>query len=92
VINISCLSELDRETILKAAKTRVIITYEDHHVQTGLGSLIANFLAEHGLGIRFRKLGINQYGSSGKPDDLYRMQGLDVESLVQTVMDEIRKK
>jgi transketolase len=92
ILNISCLSDLDAEAILKGAETGIVITYEDHHVQTGLGSLIANFLAGHGLGIRFRKLGINQYGSSGKPDDLYRMQGLDVESLVQTVMDEIRKK
>jgi transketolase len=91
VINIPCLSELDREVILKAAKTGIIITYEDHHIQTGLGSLIANFLAGQGLGIRFRKLGVTQYGSSGKPDELYRMQGLDVDSLVQAVMEEIKK-
>ena len=91
VINISCLSNLDKEAILKAAETGIIITYEDHHIETGLGSLIANFLAGHGQGIRFRKLGITQYGSSGKPDDLYRMQGLDVESLVQAVMNEIKK-
>jgi transketolase len=92
VINISCLSELDREAILKAAKTGVIITYEDHHIQTGLGGLIANFLADQGLGIHFRKLGATHYGSSGKPEELYRMQGLDVGSLVQAVMDEIKKK
>jgi transketolase len=92
VINISCLSDLDNEAILKAAKTGILITYEDHHIQTGLGSLIANFIAEHGLGIRFRKLGIKQYGGSGKPDELYRLQGLDVESLVRAVMEEISKK
>jgi transketolase len=92
VMNISCLSDLDNEAILKAAKTGTVITYEDHHIQTGLGSLIANFIAEHGLGIRFRKLGIKQYGGSGKPDELYRIQGLDVESLVRTVVDEIEKK
>jgi transketolase len=89
VINISCLNDLDGEAILKAAKTGVIITYEDHHIQTGLGSLVANFLAEKGLRIRFRKLGIKEYGSSGKPEDLYHMQGLDVEGLVQAVLDEI---
>jgi transketolase len=49
-------------------------------------------LAEHGLSIRFRKMGITQYGGSGKPEDLYRMQGLDVDSLVQAVMEEVRKK
>ena len=91
VLNISCLSDLDIELILKAAKTGTVITYEDHHFQTGLGSLIANVLAEHSLGVRFRKMGITRYGSSGKPDDLYKMQGLDVESLVQAVFNEIEK-
>ena len=91
ILNIPCLSDLDIEAILKAARTGAVVTYEDHHIQTGLGTLIANVLAEHSLPIRFRKMGITQYGSSGKPDDLYRMQGLDVESLVQTVLDEIKK-
>ena len=57
VINISCLSDLDGEAILKAAKTGVIITYEDHHIQTGLGSLVANFLAEQGLEDSFSEIG-----------------------------------
>lgn len=92
VLNISCLSDLDIEAILKAARTGTVLTYEDHHIQTGLGSLIANVLAEQGLSIRFRKMGITRYGSSGKPDDLYRMQGLDVESLVKAVMNEIKRR
>ena len=92
VLNISCLSDLDLEAILTAVKTGIIVTYEDHHIHTGLGSLIANVLSEKGSGIRFRKVGITQYGSSGKPDDLYKMQGLDVDSLVKTVMEELHKK
>jgi len=86
------LSDLDVEAIQTAARTGMIVTYEDHHIQTGLGSLIANVLTEKGLGIRFRKMGITQYGRSGKPDDLYKMQALDVDSLVKTVMEEIEKK
>jgi transketolase len=91
VLNISCLSDLDVEAILKAAHTGIVITYEDHHAQTGLGSLVANVILEHGFPIRFRKLGITQYGSSGKPEDLYKMQGIDAESLVQVVLEEIKK-
>jgi transketolase len=91
ILNVSCLSDLDIESVLRAAKTGTVITYEDHHIQTGLGSLIGNVLAEHGLSVNFRKMGIRQYASSGKPDDLYRMQSLDVESLVQTVLEEINK-
>jgi transketolase len=91
VLNLSCLSDPDVEAILKAVKTGRVITYEDHHIQTGLGNLIANVIAEHGLSVRLRKFGITRYGSSGKPDDLYRMQGLDVDSLVKAVMDEIKR-
>lgn len=89
VLSLSCLSDPDIDAILKAANTGKVITYEDHHIQTGLGSLIANVIAENGLSVRFRKMGITQYGSSGKPDDLYRMQGLDVDSLVKVVTDEV---
>lgn len=92
IINISCPYDLDIETILNASKTGLLITYEDHNIHTGLGSLVANILAENRLAVRFRKLGIKNYGASGKPDDLYRIQGLDVESLVQSVLDEIKEK
>jgi transketolase len=91
VLNISCLSNLDVGAVLKAAHTGTVITYEDHHVQTGLGSLVANVILEHGFPSRFRKLGITQYGSSGKPEDLYKMQGIDAENLVQVVLEEIKK-
>ena len=57
VLNISCLSDLDIEEILKATKTGTVITYEDHHIQTGLGSLIGNVLADHGVSVHFRKMG-----------------------------------
>jgi transketolase len=90
VLNISCLSDLDIDAILKATRTGIVITYEDHHIQTGLGGLIANVLAERGIGVRFRRMGITQYGSSGKPEELLRMQRLDVESLVRVMFDEIQ--
>ncbi len=89
ILNLSCLSDLDKEAILRAAHTGRVITYEDHHIQTGLGSLVAGVIAEHGIPTRLRRMGITQYGSSGKPEDLYRMQKLDVESLVQVVLEEV---
>jgi transketolase len=92
VLNVTCLSDLDIEAILGVARTGTVITYEDHHTQTGLGSLVAGVLADHGLGIRFRRMGIARYGASGKPDDLYKMEGLDVQSLVTTVINEVQQK
>ncbi len=91
ILNISCPSDLDVEAILNASKTGILITYEDHNIHTGLGSLIANILAENQVVVRFRKLGIKTYGASGKPDDLYKLQGLDIESLVKSILDLLKE-
>ncbi|UCD86142.1 MAG: transketolase [Deltaproteobacteria bacterium] len=91
VLNVSCPSEIDRESIREVAQTGLIVTYEDHNIKTGLGNIVGNVLAEESLKVKFRKLGVTGYAGSGKPDDLYRIQGLDVDSLVKTVLKEIGK-
>lgn len=90
VINISCPLELDDAVIEAAASTGFVITYEDHHIRTGLGSLIASHIAEHGLNCRLMRFGITKYGVSGTPDYNYRMQVLDVESVCQRILDQLQ--
>jgi len=85
VLNISCLTDPDVEAMRAAAETGTIVTYEDHNVRTGLGSIVANVLAENGLAVKFRKMGVSTYGSSGKPEALFDEQGLGVQSLVEAV-------
>jgi len=92
VLNLSCLTDVDTEAIRRAAKTGVVVTYEDHNVRTGLGSIVANVLAEQGLAVKFRKMGISAYGGSGAPDKLFDEQGLSVESLVNTVESLVQSK
>jgi len=79
--------EPDREAIRAAAKTGLIVTYEDHNVDTGLGCIVANVLAEEGLTCKFRKLGVSFFSSSGVPEALWQLQGLDVESLVRRTVE-----
>jgi transketolase len=76
VVNASSLKPFDRQCIIDAAATGALLTYEDHNVDTGLGAIVANVLADEGTGVRFRRLGIRQYGTSGPPDDLFAEQGL----------------
>ena len=90
VINISCPFDLDKELLNLAASTGLIITYEDHHVETGLGAEVAKFLAENGYSVRFRRLGIRGYGLSGIPEELYRHQGLDEDSLIKVIREEVK--
>ena len=46
VINISTLKPIDKEIILKAAECGAIITAEEHSIIGGLGSAVAEVLAE----------------------------------------------
>lgn len=85
VLNMGSLIPLDKEAVLKAAATGVVLTVEDHHVETGLGSMVATVLAEAGLGIQFQRAGVSQYGGSGKPAELYASQGLDGKSIAARV-------
>lgn len=86
VLSMASPSDPDLEAIARAAATGLIVTYEDHHVRTGLGSVVANALAEQGLACKLIKLGVSRYGSSGTPEELYKNQGLDPASLAATVL------
>ncbi len=87
VLNMASIRPLDEEAILEAAKIGPIIVAEDHVIDTGLGTLVAKTLAVKGVTTPLRLKGITKYGSSGRPDDLYRKQGLDPESLAKEMMD-----
>ena len=77
VVNMASIKPLDREAVVLAAATGRVLTAEDHHADTGLGSLVAQVLAEEGLSVRFARAGVEGFCTSGKPADLYAMNGLD---------------
>ncbi|MCX7770656.1 MAG: transketolase [Proteobacteria bacterium] len=79
VVNVSCPKKLDDKVMEKANKIGKIIVYEDHNVNTGLGSIIADYCIEKGYNIKLLKLGIENYCYSGKPDDLFALIGLSPE-------------
>ncbi|PXF57706.1 MAG: transketolase [Deltaproteobacteria bacterium] len=87
VLNMASLKPIDKESILEAAKKGPLITVEDHVAHTGLGAMVAQVLVAAGVHRQLLTLGVTHYGSSGKPDDLYRVQGLDAESLAGKVKE-----
>lgn len=86
VLNISTPLDFDEKEVLEAAKTGLIVTYEDHNVRNGMGSHIARFLCENGVHCTFLAKGVSQYGSSMPPDRLYEDQRLDEESMVSDIL------
>lgn len=94
VINMSTLKPLDRAAILKAAReTGAIVTAEEHLRHGGLGSQVAQVLAEHHP-VPMAMVAIQDtYAESGSPDALlqkYRLTAADVEKAVRSVI--LRKK
>ncbi len=86
VVNVSTVKPLDVETIIAVASAvRATITIEEHSVIGGLGSAVAEALAEHKMGPLVR-MGIqDMFGQSGTADELLDCYGLTSPHIVQTV-------
>jgi transketolase len=83
VMNASSLKPCDTGAILDAARTvGVLLTYEDHNADSGLGAIVARTVADAGIGVKLKRLGVTKYGTSGKPDGLFAEQGLAPSDVV----------
>ncbi|MEO0155628.1 MAG: transketolase [candidate division WOR-3 bacterium] len=89
IYNVSSPFAIKPEFIEEAAKTGLIITYEDHIVHSGLGSIIAQIIAEERLRTNFVKVGITEYGGSDEPEPLYKKYSLDAQSLVNRIKESL---
>jgi len=81
VINIHTIKPIDKDIILRAAECGAIVTAEEHSVIGGLGSAVAEVLAQN-RPTKMRILGIpDEFGQSGKPNELlahYRLTAADI--------------
>jgi transketolase len=91
VLSMPTVKPLDRDAVLAAAKdTGVIVTVEEHNIIGGLGSAVAEVLAEApGLDFRFRRMGVKDTFSHdvGNQEYLLKAHGLSVNDIVGTVLD-----
>ena len=83
VADIHTLKPFDSELVLAEARAcGAALSVEEHNILGGLGSAVAETLAEAGLGLPFARLGLkDQFGQSGKPAELLRHYGLDAASI-----------
>lgn len=64
-----------------------IITVEDHNIINGLGSAVADLVAESGAG-KLRRIGVqDQFGQSAPYERLLEMNGITVENIVEKAME-----
>ncbi len=89
VLSMHTLKPLDTEAVVVAAReTRAIVTLEEHSVIGGLGSAVAEALADSGeTRISFKRLGVTSGFASvlGHQEFLREQHGLSVQAIMQSV-------
>jgi len=93
IINIHTIKPLDKKAILKSvAKTRCVVSAEEHNRLGGLGDSIAQVLIQKDP-VPMEYVAVNDsFGESGKPADLMKKYGLDADHIVKAVLKVISRK
>lgn len=86
VINMSTVKPLDEDMLLKAAEaSSLIVTAEEHSIIGGLGGAVSEFLSER-KPVKVKRIGVrDEFGRSGKPDELLKFYGLTAEDIARSI-------
>ena len=86
VIDMYSLKPIDKDMIIKCAKeTKMLISVEDHSIIGGLGTAIADVLAQE-YPAKLIKLGVHDsFGKSGKANELMNYFKIDAEAIVEII-------
>lgn len=87
VINMHTLKPIDKELIMKAIEeTKKIITIEDHSVIGGLGSAVAEIIAESGKGVAFKRIGLHDFSKGyGSYTQVKELNGIGIGQIIDSV-------
>ncbi len=93
IINIHTIKPLDDQAILESvAKTRCVVTAEEHQMNGGLGDSICQLLARN-TPAPVEMVAVNdQFGESGKPEQLLEKYGLDTVNIVEAAQKVLARK
>jgi transketolase len=87
VINVPVIKPLDRTTVVAMARdSRLVVTAENHTVIGGLGSAVAEAIAEAGVATPLHRIGIKDvFAESGSREFLFSRYGLGTQDIVDAV-------
>ena len=86
VVSVPSIRPCDTAALLAALKPcKAVITVEEHNVNGGVGSLVAEVLAEAGVGIPLKRLGIpdGEYAAAADRGWLRKHHGFDAASVAE---------
>lgn len=93
VMNLSTIKPLDTDAIIALAReVKAIVTVEDHQVAGGMGSIVAECLAE-GYPVPIEFVGVkDKFGQSGNPNELEKYYGLNVSDIIEKAEKVLKRK
>ncbi len=93
VINMASIKPIDEEAIIAAAKeTGAIVTVEDHQINGGLGSAVAEVLVEN-CPVPMKRLGVRDtFTESGEHFELIDKYGMSVADIKAAVKEILTRK
>lgn len=93
VINNHTVKPMDERTIIRVAKlTGCVVTVEEHQVNGGMGSAIAEILSRN-FPVPIEYIGMpDSFGESGTPDELLEKYGMKAHHIVEAVKRVIQRK
>jgi transketolase len=93
VINIHTIKPIDQEAVLKSvAKTGCAVSCEEHQANGGLGDSIAQVLSRNTPAPQEYIAVNDQFGESGKPEELLDKYGLGTKDIIAAAKRAIQRK
>ncbi len=93
VINMTSIKPMDQKAVLELAKEcKAIVTVEEHQIAGGMGSAVAEMLAEN-YPVPIEFVGVrDSFGQSGTPDELIEHYGMGKDSIKEAVKKVLKRK
>lgn len=93
LINMHTIKPIDKETIINyAKKTKKIVTVEEHQINGGLGSAVAEVVVQNHP-VKMKIIGINDsFGESGKPEELLEKYGLSSSAISSKIINFLKNE
>jgi len=87
------IKPIDQDAILKLAKeAKAIVTVEEHQIAGGMGSAVAEVLAQN-YPVPIEFVGVRDlFGQSGTPDELIEHYGMGKNSIKEAVKKVLKRK
>ncbi|MBQ1862796.1 MAG: transketolase family protein [Clostridia bacterium] len=95
VVDVPCIKPMNKDVVKNAAnETKVIVTIEDHNIYGGLGSAVAEVLAEEDIenrnSVELIRIGAQDiFGKSGAPKALLEKYGFSATEIAKKIAETV---